>query len=683
MYKKRIIFSGFVILLFLFSSVTVAIQNESKNYFPLYTKDTFMVEMRDGIHLATDVYLPDDISEPHGAILIRTPYDKEGSNMDGWADAGWPTIVQDMRGRFASEGIDTIFRNAHTDGPDTLEWIASQEWCNGKIATFGGSALGINQYYMAGADPENLACQYIQVATPVLHNHAMYQGGQFRKAMVEGWLAGQDSLFVLPELISHENYTMDYWTNTSLEDNWNDIHVPAIHIGGWYDCFAQGTIDGFMGYQYEGGAGAQGNSKLIMGPWVHGFSVHSGELTYPENAMPDFPWELFVDMIYTYAENLDYDGQYDFEDWPAVSYYVMGDVEDIDAPGNEWRFSDDWPISYTEREWYFDENDELVTSIPDDFSQLITYDPTDPVPTVGGQNLCLPQGPYDQTIVEQRDDVLVFTSPVFDTPYEATGSIEARLYVSSNCPDTDFTVKLTDVYPDGRSMLITDGILRMRNRNGLDHWDFMEPGQIYEIEVDLWSTSYIWNVGHRMRVSISSSNSPRFLANPNTKDPIKGNTSYNIAENTVYFGEQYPSCIILPEIEKQESNPPSKPDQPDGPSSGKFWTEYSYETSAVDPDGDNIYVLFDWGDGSSSGWIGPFESGEMISASHSWQGFSEDSFQIRVKAKDIHDVESSWSDPLQITMPKNRPIQTLYDIFVSIFGYDSLIIRLFNQFIFI
>jgi len=628
-----------------------------------------MVEMRDGIHLATDVYLPDYIDEPHGSILIRTPYNKDSGNMGDFADAGWPAIVQDMRGRYASEGIDTIFRNSHTDGPDTLEWIASQPWSNGKVATFGGSALGINQYYMAGTNPENLACQYIQVATPNLHNHGMFQGGQYRQSMIDGWLEGQGSLFVLPEIIEHENYTMDYWTNTSLEDNWQDINVPAIHIGGWFDCFTQGTIDGFLGYQYLGGEGARGHSKLIMGPWTHGFGRVCGDLVFPENADAGFPFELFVDMIYEYVENGGYSEEYDFDSWPAVSYYVMGDLEDISALGNEWRYASDWPIPLYEQEWYFSSNEELGKTLPDDDSTAYLYDPADPVPTIGGQNLCLPQGSYDQTSAENRDDVLVFTSDLIDEPYEATGPITARLYVSSDCPDTDFTVKLTDVYPDGRSMLITDGILRMRNRNGFDHWEFMNPGEIYEVEVDLWSSSYIWNTGHKIRVSVSSSNSPRFLANPNTMDPINGNSNYNIATNTLYVGENYPSCIILPEIQKHYSNPPIKPEIPIGPSSGIYGVEITYEVKAVDPDGDQVFVLFDWGDDSNSGWIGPYNSDETIYVSNTWYGSDENTYSIRVKAKDINDAQSNWSDPLQIILPKTmyNPFYQFLERLISLF----------------
>jgi predicted acyl esterase len=513
-------------------------------------KTTQMIEMRDGIHLATDIFYPEGTS-PHGAILIRTPYNKNPMSIIGniWSSDGWPIIIQDMRGRFSSEGEDTVFRNAHTDGPDTLEWIGDQSWSNGKVATFGGSALGICQYFMAGANPPELACQYVQVATPNLHHHAAFQGGQMRYQLIYKWLEKQGSLVVLDDYLEYENYTLDFWTNVSLEDNWQDINVPAIHIGGWYDIFCQGTIDAFMGYQYQGGPGAAGKSKLIMGPWTHGGAgkTNQGQLIYPENCKDTFSSELFWDMVNQYT--MDQPGEYDV--WPSVYYYVMGDVDDSNAPGNEWRATENWPVPYTEIEWYMHGNGLLSISEPPNYEPLTyLYDPTYPVPTVGGQNLNMPAGPFDQTSVEGRDDVLIFTSEELKEPYEATGPIKTRLYVSSNCPDTDFTVKLTDVYPDGRSMLITDGILRMRNRNGLDHWEFIEPGEVYEVEVDLWSSSYIWNTGHKIRVAVSSSNYPRYLSNPNTVDTILGNSTYNIAENTLYLDSSHPSSIILPNIDQ-------------------------------------------------------------------------------------------------------------------------------------
>jgi putative CocE/NonD family hydrolase len=177
--------------------------------------------------------------------------------------------------------------------------------------------------------------------------------------------------------------------------------------------------------------------------------------------------------------------------------------------------------------------------------------------TKGGQNLHVYQGPMDQRGTEGRQDVIIFTSDVLTKPVGVTGRIKARLFVSSDCIDTDFTVKLCDVYPDGRSMLITDGILRMRNRNGCDHWEFMNPGEIYEIEVDLWSTAYIWNTSHQIRVAVSSSNSPRFLANPNTGASLYQfymNPIFKLANNTLYLDNEHPSCIILPIVEVKAKN---------------------------------------------------------------------------------------------------------------------------------
>lgn len=646
----------------------------------LYSKETFMVEMRDGIRLATDVYLPDGGSSPHGAILIRTPYNKNNSDIESdmgeWADKGWPSIVQDTRGRFQSEGIDTMFRDDHTDGYDTVDWIAEQNWSNGKIATIGGSATGIVQYLMAGTNPVALTCQYIGAATPNLYT-TIYPGGQFRKYMIETWLAHQGSSYILPEIWVHENYSLEYWTNVSLEDNWSDVNVPAFHIGGWYDCFCQGLLDGFMGYQYQSGPGAVGKSKLVVGPWTHTLFGKrlQGELLYPENALDTFSSEYWDELLNQYILNV----SNDFENRPSVVYYVMGDVDNLQARGNFWRYSDIWPPSHVDDAWYFHENNTLSTSSPNSFETLTyTYDPSNPVPTRGGTNLYplapVYAGPYDQRSVENRADVLVFTTDVLSEPYEATGRIKARLYVSSTCPDTDFTVKLTDVYPDGRSMLICDGILRMRNRNGCDHWEFMTPGLIYEVEVDLWSTSYIWNTGHRIRVAVSSSNYPRYLANPNTMDGMYQNTGYNVAQNTLYFDMDHPSCILLPRYTGNYA--PFKP-RITGPTKGEPGIEYSFTFNSTDKENEDIEYFVDWGDDTNSGWIGPFNSGHVETLMHSWN--TKKIFSIKAKARDVNGDESEWSThniniPV-ITKNLNHHILQLFERFPFLF---LLIQRLFN-----
>jgi len=618
-------------------------------------RKTSMVPMRDGVRLATDVYRSILQNEPHGCIFLRTPYNKDDLCELGviLALIGWPTVIQDIRGMHASEGIYEGFRKCQTDGPDSLAWIASKDWSNGKVATVGPSALGITQYFTAGANPPELACQGVMVATPNLHKHAIFQGGEFRKSLVEKWLDGVDASYLLEEILENENFTEDVWVNVTLDDNWGDVNVPAIHIGGWFDIFLQGTIEGYLGYQHLSGVGARGKSKLVMGPWWHeGYiEYQQGELTYPENSMQVVQLvQMYLDLFNKYTMN----ENNAFEDRPSIWYYVLGDVDVIDAPGNEWRFADDWPIPADYVSWYFHENGVLSKTNPSDYESLTyIYDPTNPVLTIGGQNLEIPGGPYDQTSIESRSDVLVFTSDVITEPYEATGPIKARLYVSSDCPDTDFSVKLTDVYPDGRSMLITDGILRMRNRNGVDHWEFMQPGEIYEIEVDLWSTSYIWNTGHKIRVAVSSSNYPRFLANPNTKDSIHNNDTYNIARNTLYLDNEHQSCIILPEIEQGPSgSPPGKPSKPSGLRWIKIDKFYKYTSTATDPDNDQIYILFDWDDGTSSGWLGPYKSGQKVSAYHKWT--EKGTYQIRAKAKDVNGTQSEWSEPFSVSMPRYR-----------------------------
>jgi putative CocE/NonD family hydrolase len=416
---------------------------------------------------------------------------------------------------------------------------------------------------MAGEAPSELTCQFLYQGTPDLYKNLFYQGGEFRKNFLEGMCRYMSIQFIdtVQNFIEHENFTLDFWGNLTLTDNWNKVNIPAIHIGGWYDVFIQGTIDGFMGYQYNGGVGSKGNSKLVIGPWVHKWTdeTKQGELTYPDNSKDNFTYKMFEDMINTYT--MDGTGDGDFDKWPNVYYYIMGDVDDPEAPGNEWFSTDEWPVTATNTNYYLHEDEGLNTKKPDGENLLsFLYNPENPVPTIGGQNIKgfgLGAGPYDQSSIENREDVLVFTSSVLRKPVGITGHIYANLFVSSDCVDTDFTVKLCDVYPDGRSMLITDGILRMRNRNGCDHWDLLTLNEIYEIMVDLGSTAYIWNKDHQIRVDVSSSNSPRFLINSNNGLSISStyyNPSFKTANNNIHVSGEYPSSIILPIIEVKDKS---------------------------------------------------------------------------------------------------------------------------------
>ena len=225
----------------------------------------------------------------------------------------------------------------------------------------------------------------------------------------------------------------------------------------------------------------------------------------------------------------------------------MGDTEDKNAPGNFWRSVATWPPAAKATPFYFHADRTLSQEKSVGEGQLTyKYDPQDPVPTLGGQNLLISKGPMDQRPVESRQDVLLFSTEPLAEPVEVTGRITVKLYVASDCPDTDFTAKLCDVYPDGTSMLVTDGIQRASLRNSFERREPLEPGKVYEVNVDLWSTSLIFNRGHRLRVAVSSSNSPRFEPNANTGDPHPAPGKTRVASNTIHVSDQYPSHIVLP-----------------------------------------------------------------------------------------------------------------------------------------
>ncbi|MDZ7344510.1 MAG: CocE/NonD family hydrolase, partial [candidate division KSB1 bacterium] len=503
--------------------------------------------------LATDVYLSESLGQ-WPTILIRTPYSKEVDPTIELAFAflvsrGYAIAVQDTRGRFASPGIDSLFLDdgwgPRQDGYDTVEWIAAQSWSNGKVGTWGASALGITQYLMAGSAPPHLVCQFVEVGATNLYTQAAYPGGVLLKNLVEEWIAGQGSTYLLPFVFAHSRYD-EYWERLDLETRFSAVKVPIYHLGGWHDIFTEGTINGFVGVQYGGGQGARGKQKLLIGPWTHGAwqTRQQGELTFPPNS-------TFNDFVETLRW---------FDYWllgqdtgimsePPVKYYVMGAIED-GAPGNEWRTASDWPPPSQPTPFYLHANGELSPERPVTTRAALSYqyDPKNPVPTIGGRNLLIDAGPYDQRRVENRPDVLVFTTPVLEQPLEVIGKIKVKLWMASSARDTDFMAKLTDVYPDGRSILVSDGAVRARHRDSLRREDFLTPDSIYACEIDLWSTAMIFNKGHRLRVAISSSNAPRFDPNANTGGPIRGDSSTVIATNTLYVDSARPSHLLLPVI---------------------------------------------------------------------------------------------------------------------------------------
>jgi uncharacterized protein len=510
---------------------------------------TSMVAMRDGVKLATDVYLPEG-DGPWPVVLLRIPYNKSMGNGLG-PDAnkhGFVFVSQDTRGRFASEGANLPFdadgqADGKWDGYDTVEWIVKQPWCNGKVGTWGGSAGAITQYLLAGTGPAKVVSQYLVVGTPSLFRDSIYRGGIFRKAMVEDWLS--ETKFEPRALdLWTQNYPLtQYWLDREITGRYGKINAAGIHIGGWYDIFAQATLDAFIGYQTQGGPGAKGKQKLVMGPWTHGvLNPKVGDLTFPgANTTPgnvQDHWRWFEATMKGEANGI--------LELPAVNYYAMGAVGEEDAPGNEWRSAADWPPVKTQPRTLYLSVDHKAVFDPLSETGSLSYrsDPANPVPSIGGYELTIPAGPKDQRPIESRDDVLVFTSEPLAVPMEVTGNVIARVKICSDAPDSDLIVRLCDVYPDGRSFNICEGALRLSLREGLDRQVWLKAGEPVSVEVKFWPTSMIFNRGHRLQIHIASSSFRSLEPNrQNGQPPRTGEV--RVATNSVMLGKDG-SCLILP-----------------------------------------------------------------------------------------------------------------------------------------
>jgi predicted acyl esterase len=513
-----------------------------------------MVPMRDGVRLITQVFLPPG-EGPWPVILTRanTKLDEYVASADMANPAGYVFVAQSTRGIAGSEGEDRLFLDdgwgEHQDGYDTIEWIAAQPWCNGKIGTAGHSSRAISQFMTSVTVPPHLVCQWTKQAACNFYEHMVYHGGVYRKGMMDQFISIMNPLVVKTYQL-HPNYDL-FWDRWNVQKRHALVTAPTVHMGGWFDIFSQGTLDAFTGLQHNGGVGARGNQRLLMGPWLHGGSVkQAGDLTFPENAVYSNTQYIsdYMSWFGYWLKGIDSD----FVHQPPVRYYTMGDVSAPDAPGNVWRTAGDWPPGpYTETQYFLHAGKTLDRSTPQNQEPSLSYDydPANPVPTIPPGRQVAPlhyRMPIDQRFIEGRPDMVVFSTLALDEPVEVTGRVTCHLWASSSAPDTDWVVKLTDVYPDGRSILIMDGALRARHRVSIAGEDFLEPGKPYEFVVDLWSTSIILNKGHRIRVIVTSSNDPRFDPNPNTGHPFRADNERAVARNTIYMDGAHPSYILLP-----------------------------------------------------------------------------------------------------------------------------------------
>jgi hypothetical protein len=507
-----------------------------------------MAPMRDGVRLSTNIYLPAG-EGPWPVVLVRTPYGKasQARSNGTWTTQGFAFVVQDCRGTFQSEGKYRPFLDDQLDGYDTIEWIAKQSWSNGRIGMFGASAMGIAANLAALANPPHLVAAFVMVARSSAYEQSAFMGGVFRKELNEDWLKRQKVEWVLDEIFKHQDYS-DYYDRAEMPRHWDKVHVPVYNYGGWYDIFNQGNIDNFVGLQAKAAAPGAGKQKLIMGPWGHG---QLEEVKYPANSgVGAFGGTMSLELARRWFEYWLKGVNNGIMEEPPVRYYVMGDVTDPKAPGNEWRTAPAWPVPAKITSYFLSPGGGLSERLPRDreSADTYTYDPNNPVPTIGGANLFQKKGPMDQRPLAERKDVLRFATPVLQSPVEVTGRVIVELWAESDAPDTDFMAKLIDVYPDGTERLVLDSAIRARFREGFDHEVFMKKDKVYKFTIDLWSTSLIFNKGHRIAIHVSSSNNPRFDPNPNTGKPLRADKETRIANNAIHHDRIHPSRALLPVV---------------------------------------------------------------------------------------------------------------------------------------
>ncbi len=509
------------------------------------------IPTRDGKTLATDIYLPDTIGgKTYPTILIQTPYNRlfyrwnlplVGIDID---NSPFAFVILDWRCFYGSTAACTGNYDRGKDGYDAVEWIANQSWSDSQVATWGPSALGKIQFETAKHNPPHLVCCAPLVAAPQFNYEVYFPGGSARDEYIEQL----DALGYGMSAYLYANHHYSFlWAFAEADSYYPDsIQVPLLMIGGWYDHNPDMMFEIFEGLKTSSPLAVRDKHKMLIGPWAHGGngtayvgSTNQGQLSFPNAA-----------------------GWQDSLAWQFFNYYLLGDANSYDSLStyiyyqmgeNQWYHSSDWPESgFTNLDLYLQQNKTLLTDIPVSNTDTLAYNynPRNPSPTIGGPTLRvdLDQGPFDQApVVESRNDILCFTSPVLSSDVRMQSYPKVILYVSSDRKDTDFAVRLTDVYPDNRSMLLVDGIQRMRFRNGYTISDttFMKNDSIYEIEIEMNPCSHTFLAGHRIRLDISSSNYPRFNANMNDGDEMYVDGDTLIAHNIVHCNANYPSRLIL------------------------------------------------------------------------------------------------------------------------------------------
>jgi putative CocE/NonD family hydrolase len=551
--------------------------------------------MRDGTVLRANVYRPLN-DERHPVLLTRLPYNKDLPTATSVIDPvvaarrGYAVVVQDTRGRFASEGEWWPFVNEADDGADTIAWASEQPWSDGQVGMFGASYFGFTQWSAAAQQPPALKAMvpFITWADPL--NGLSFRGGALELGGGVNWnlQMGIDVLIrrhrgdigalitAVRGLVADIDAlgTKGYWSlpldsfaplkrhdvapsffammerprtqarsaQEAIVGRHERVTVPTFNIGGWYDIFTADTLSNYTRMRALGV-----RSKLLIGPWSHLTRLNPiGQRNFGFGAQTTFI-NLETDLgglqlrwFDQWLRGID-NG---ILDEPAVRIFVMGI--------NRWRDLPDWPPPATHTRFFLRSGGQLSLDAPrDEAPDVYESDPASPVPTVGGALLMSPEfpsGPWDQRDVEARDDVLTFTSEVLQADLEVTGDVRVELWAISSARDTDFVARLVDVLPDGRAFNLCDGIVRARYRDSADgaQASLIEPGRPYLYSIDLWATSNVFLAGHRVRVQVTSSCFPRWDRNPNTGHDFGVDDEMQVARQQILHDAEHPSHIVLP-----------------------------------------------------------------------------------------------------------------------------------------
>jgi putative CocE/NonD family hydrolase len=562
--------------------------------------------MRDGVVLRADVYRPKS-TDPVPVVVMRTQYGKDGAQADparyqppDWfASHCYLVVVQDIRGQGRSGGVFSEFTNDQNDGYDSVEWAAALPGSNGKVGMYGSSYVGATQWLAAVTAPPHLVTIVPANTASDYYDGWTYEGGEFRLAFVQPWSIGAiaktaamnrgdtatvaelqaaeanptqwldyrpfnglpplqpDSPAVAPwyfDWIRHSTRD-DFWRQFSIRDRYASVKIPVMHFEGWYDAFLAGGVENFTG-MVAGGATpeARANQRLVIGPWDHVDWGRSDSEPAPLlkdiGPVGDSPInELMLEWFDHFLKGKD-NG---VAGTPRVDYFLMG--------ANRWKSASSWPLPKTQWTKYYltgaggmpDRAGALGTDTPGaQAPDSYVYDPAFPAPSLGGHSCCGaqsgPQGPYDQTPVEQRSDVMIYSSAPLAHDTEVTGPVSVDLWAASSAPDTDFTAKLTVVRADGDVINLNNGIIRTPFRTSLSQPSPAVPGQPYEYHIQIWPTSYEFRVGERIRLELSSSDYPQFAPNPNTGEPFGQSTAQRPATQTILHDAAHPSVLTLPVI---------------------------------------------------------------------------------------------------------------------------------------